>query len=105
MADSVLEQIAALKDEDWAIREEAASMLASFRDARAVVPLVALLSDPDRAVRDAAIAALTAIGDASVLPASTWLRNGDLLVQGLAASILVRVAARRELRQLGDGLA
>ena len=33
MADSVLEQIAALKDEDWAIREEAAATLGTFRDA------------------------------------------------------------------------
>ena len=40
MADAVAEQIAALKDEDWAIREEAATMLGALRDPRAVVPLV-----------------------------------------------------------------
>ena len=38
MADSVLEQIAALKDDDWAVREEAATALAGYRDARAVHP-------------------------------------------------------------------
>jgi len=57
MADTVAEQIAALEDEDWAIREEAATMLGAFRDPRAVAPLVAMLRDRDRAVRDAAIGA------------------------------------------------
>jgi HEAT repeat protein len=51
MADSVAEQIAALKDEDWAIREEAATMLGTLRDPRAVAPLVSVLRDDDRAVR------------------------------------------------------
>ena len=62
MADAVAEQIAALKDEDWAIREEAATMLGTLRDPRAVAPLVSVLRDGDRAVRDAAIGALLAIG-------------------------------------------
>ena len=44
MADSVAEQIAALKDEDWAIREEAAMALGTFRDPRAVAPLVGLFA-------------------------------------------------------------
>ena len=66
MADSVAEQIAALKDEDWAIREEAATALGAFRDPRAVGPLVCLLRDADRAVRQAAIGALAAIGESSV---------------------------------------
>ena len=56
MADSVIEQIAALSDEDWAIREEAATMLGSFKDPRAVMPLTRALHDADRAVREAAIA-------------------------------------------------
>src|SRR5215211_4475057 len=63
MADSVAEQIAALKDDDWAIREEAAAALGAFRDPRAVEPLVSLLRDTDRAVREAAIGALRAIGE------------------------------------------
>ena len=65
MADAVAEQIAALKDEDWAIREEAAALLGQLRDPRAVVPLVMILGDQDRAVREAAINALTAIGEPS----------------------------------------
>ena len=39
MADTVTEQIAALSDEDWAIREEAATLLGELNDARAVLPL------------------------------------------------------------------
>ena len=35
MADTVLEQIAALKDEDWAVREDAAVALGGLRDKRA----------------------------------------------------------------------
>ena len=66
MADAVAEQIAALKDEDWAIREEAATMLGTLRDPRAVAPLVSVLRDGDRAVRDAAIGALLAIGAPAV---------------------------------------
>ena len=43
MEDPVAEQIAALKDEDWAIREEAAGLLGKFKDPRAVQPLVSIL--------------------------------------------------------------
>src|SRR5881409_1531382 len=95
MADSVAEQIAALKDEDWAIREEAASALGSCRDTRAVIPLVAALRDPDRAVRDAAIAALTAIGEASVPALAGCLADRDLTLQESAASILAVIADAR----------
>jgi HEAT repeat protein len=38
VGDPVAEQIAALKDEDWAIREEAAGLLGTFKDPRAVQP-------------------------------------------------------------------
>ena len=43
MTDPVVEQIAALRDEDWAIREEAAVLLGRFKDPRAVSPLVMIL--------------------------------------------------------------
>src|SRR5215831_6429637 len=66
MGDMVAEQIAALKDEDWAIREDAATALGTLRDPRAVGPLVTLLRDSDRAVREAAIGALTALGEPAV---------------------------------------
>ena len=63
MADSVAEHIAALRDEDWGVREDAATALGTFRDTRSVQPLIYALKDSDRAVRTAAIASLTAIGD------------------------------------------
>jgi HEAT repeat protein len=104
MADYVGEQIAALKDEDWAVREEAASALGASRDARAVAPLVALLSDGDRAVRQAAIAALTAIGEAAVPALGACLAAPDLNVQESAASILSGIADRRVLEPLRTAL-
>lgn len=100
MADTVAEQIAALKDEDWAVREEAAAALGSLRDARAVGPLVSVLHDADRSVRDAAIAALTAIGEASVTALGTCLTDPDLNVQESAASILSQIADARVLDPL-----
>ena len=66
MPDPVSEQIAALKDDDWAIREDAAKVLGLLKDSRAVVPLISLLRDADRAVRQSAIHALIAIGESSV---------------------------------------
>lgn len=97
MADSVLEQIAALKDEDWAIREEAAAALGAFRDARAVGPLVQLLADDDRAVREASIQALTAIGEAAVPALGRCLEGATLTVQESAASILSTIGDIRVL--------
>ena len=47
MSDRVLEEIAALKDEDWALREEAATLLGQFADPRAVSPLIEVLHDED----------------------------------------------------------
>lgn len=95
MADSVLEQIAALKDEDWAVREEAATALGGFRDQRAVEPLIAVLRDADRAVRDAAVAALTAIGEPAVEPLGVCLRDQNLTVQESAAAILASIGDAR----------
>lgn len=100
MADTVLEHIAALKDGDWAVREEAAQALGDARDSRAVLPLVAILKDPDRAVRDAAVAALTAIGEPSVLSLGACLQDPDLTLQESAASILAKIGDRRVLGAL-----
>jgi HEAT repeat protein len=105
MADAIAEQIAALKDEDWAIREEAATMLGTFRDPRAVVPLVSMLRDRDRAVRDAAIGALLAIGEPAVLPLGACLSDPVLTVQELASSVLATIADARVLTQLMAALA
>ena len=105
MADAVAEQIAALKDEDWAIREEAAMMLGTLRDPRAVGPLVSVLRDGDRAVRDAAIGALLAIGEPAVTTLGTCLSDPLLTVQELASSVLARIADARVLTPLVTALA
>ena len=62
MADTVSEQIAALSDEDWAIREEAATLLGSAQGCPGGLPLTKSLRDADRAVREAAIGALSSLG-------------------------------------------
>ena len=95
MADSVLEQIAALRDEDWGVREEAATALGELRDTRAIGPLLRVLKDSDRAVRHAAITSLTAIGPAAVEPVGACLNDGDLTVQESAASILSEIGDAR----------
>jgi HEAT repeat protein len=100
MPDSVAEQIAALKDEDWAIREEAAVALGAFRDPRAVGPLVGLLRDSDRAVREAAIGALTAIGAPSVPVLGLCLSDPHLGVQEAASSVLASIGDERVLDPL-----
>jgi HEAT repeat protein len=100
MADAVGEQIAALKDEDWAIREEAAAMLGTLRDPRAVMPLVSMLRDSDRAVREAAIGALTAIGPDSVPALGPCLTDPQLAVQEAASAVLASIADERVLDQL-----
>jgi HEAT repeat protein len=104
MADSVVEQIAALRDEDWAVREEAAAALASYRDPRAVLPLIAALRDGDRAVREAAIGALTAIGEPSIPALGECLTDSNLTVQESAASILAAIADARVLPPLLSAL-
>lgn len=95
MTDAVAEHIAALQDEDWAVREEAAGALGALKDARAVLPLVQILADPDRSVRTAAIASLTAIGSPSVVPVGGCLQHTNLNVQEAAASILSSIADAR----------
>ena len=104
MADSVSEQIAALNDEDWAIREEAATALGGFRDPRAVGPLICLLRDADRAVRQAAIGALTAIGEPSVPVLGLCLSDPQPGVQEAASAVLALIADERVLIPLIDAL-
>ena len=100
MADAVTEQIAALKDEDWAIRGEAAGLLGNFKDPRAVVPLISLLRDQDRSVREAAIEALRSIGAPAVETVGTCLTEPDLSVQESASAILAAIADERALAPL-----
>lgn len=100
MADQVAEQIAALKDEDWVVREDAALALGTLRDPRAVIPLVAVLRDEDRAVREAAIGALTTIGEPSVEVLGACLSDPQLSVQEAASSILASIGDARVVAPL-----
>lgn len=106
MADAVAENIAALRDGDWAIREEAAVCLGALRDGRAVDPLVALLQDRDRAVRQAAIGALTQIGAPAVPALVACVTHQESDVQEAAAGILAAIGDQRAgpvlLRSLGN---
>lgn len=104
MTDAVAEHIAALRDEDWAIRSEAAGLLGTFKDPRAVVPLVSLLHDKDRSVREAAIEALRSIGAPAVEAVGTCLTASDLSVQESASAILAAIADERVLAQLINAL-
>ncbi len=88
MSDRVLEEIAALKDEDWALREDAATLLGEFRDPRAVGPLLEVLHDEDRAVRDAATGALRKIGPSAVPALIVALQDPNGNVQEIAVAVL-----------------
>jgi HEAT repeat protein len=100
LADPVAEQIAALRDEDWAIREEAAVLLGRLKDSRAVLPLVSILKDRDRSVREAAMAALASIGEPSVEAVGGCLADPDLSVQEAASAVLASIADDRVLEPL-----
>lgn len=104
MADDVQEHMAALMDDDWGIREEAAVALGELGDPRAVPPLVAALKDPDRAVRAAAIRALEAIGTPSVPTLGQCLRDPDLSVQEAAAAVLSTIGDERIVEHLISAL-
>jgi HEAT repeat protein len=92
MADSVAEHIAALDDEDWGVREDAATALSQFDDPRSIQPLIRLWRDSDRAVREAAAASLTTLGQPAVLSLGFCLNDPNLQVQEMAASILGTIA-------------
>lgn len=95
-----MEQIAALRDEDWAVREDAARLLGTFKDPRAVTPLIALLRDEDRCVREAAVEALRSIGTPAAEAVGACLEQPDLSVQEAASSILSTIADERVLPSL-----
>jgi len=102
--DPIAEQIAALGAEDWAIREEAATLLGALKDPRAVSSLVLILRDRDRSVREAAIRALTSLGEPSVVPLGTCLIDPELSVQEAASVVLASIADRRVLDPLVQAL-
>lgn len=100
MSDRVLEEIAALKDDDWALREDAAMLLGEFGDPRAVDPLVDILHDEDRAVRNAATEALRKIGPAGVPALILALQDPNGNVQEAAVAILKDLGDSRSVDAL-----
>jgi HEAT repeat protein len=95
VSDTVAEQIAALRDEDWGVREDAATALGVAQDSRAVLPLIRLLRDTDRAVREAATGALVKIGTQSVAELILALNDSQATVQECVAGILAQVGDER----------
>lgn len=88
-------------------REDAARLLARFRDARAVTPLLASLKDSSPNVRMIAAYSLGEIGDArAVKPLIAILpdRSQDMRVRKNAASALGRLGDRRAVLPLIDVL-
>lgn len=104
MEDPVLQEIAALTDHDWAVREDAAIRLGRLKDPRAIGPLVTTLRDPDRSVREAAIQALLAIGSPSTAAVCACLADPDLTVQESASKILASIADAEALVPLLSAL-
>jgi HEAT repeat protein len=104
MDDPVSQEIAALTDHDWAVREDAAIRLGRLKDPRAVKPLVAALRDPDRSVREAAVEALLAIGPPSTTAICACLADPDLTVQESASKILASIADAEALAPLVSAL-
>ncbi|MFN3681512.1 MAG: HEAT repeat domain-containing protein [Nitrospira sp.] len=92
MDDPLRQEIAALRDQDWAVREDAATRLGRFKDPRAVEPRIAALRDPDRSVREATIEALMAIGPSSTAALCACLTDPDLTVQESASKVLASIA-------------
>ncbi len=104
MADSVAEHIAALNDEDWGVREDAATALSQFDDPRSIQPLIRLLRDSDRAVREAAAATLTTLGQPAVVSLGFCLNDPNLQMQEMAASILATTADEQVFEPLLSAL-
>ena len=104
MADSVVEHITALDDEDWGVREDAAVALGQLGDARSVQPLIRALRDSDRAVREAATSSLAALGEPAILSLGFCLQDSNLQVQEAAASILATIADPRAFEPLLSAL-
>ena len=93
--------IKALKDEDWAVRCDAAKVLGRLGDARAVEPLIQALKDQEWAVRRSTAEALGKIGDGTAVePLIQALRDEEELVQGDAAEALAKIGDGKTIERL-----
>jgi HEAT repeat protein len=82
---------AALKDEEWDVRQAAARALGKIKDPRAVKPLIAALKDEKWDVRQAAAEALGEIGAPAVEPLIAALKGENKDVRQAAAAMLGRL--------------
>ena len=88
--------IAALKDEEWHVRQDAALELAKRGDARAIEPLIAALKDEEPVVRFYAAEALGKLGDGRAVEAlAAALKEEDEWVRFLAAEALGKLGDPR----------
>jgi beta-lactamase regulating signal transducer with metallopeptidase domain len=93
--------LAALKDEDFQVRDDAITELGKLGDRRAVEPLIALLKDPNVYIRDNAINALGLIGDRSAVePLLESLRDPNVYIRDTAITALGRLRDPRAVEPL-----
>jgi HEAT repeat protein len=93
--------IAALRDQNWYVRQDAAKALGQIGGARAVEPLIAALRDQDRDIHEAAAEALGQIGDArAVDPLIAALRDQNGYVREAAAEALGQIGDARTVDPL-----
>ena len=88
--------IAALRDDDWQDRRQAAEALGTMKDSYAMEPLTNALSDEVPEVRAAAASALGAIGDSySVEPLLSRLQDKDASVRRASADALTKITGQK----------
>ncbi len=93
--------LAALKDEDIQVRDDAITELGKLGDRRAVEPLIALLEDPNVYIRDNAINSLGLIGDRrAVGPLLGSLRDRNVYIRDNAITALGRLRDPRAVEPL-----
>jgi len=83
--------VAALRDDDRYLREEAAKILDDTKDPQAVEPLVAALNDPVEDVRDAVVDALKSIDQPAIPPLVEASRRGDAAIRQRAVATLAEL--------------
>ncbi|MBK8027100.1 MAG: HEAT repeat domain-containing protein [Chloroflexi bacterium] len=98
----IAEMLAAMRTEDWGVREETAKDLREFariklrgaHDPALIDPLTAVLIDPDWVMRWSVVEALAWVGDPGVVP--------KLLTRLEDENWMVRAAAIRAIQEIGD---
>ncbi len=97
----IMPLVGALKDEDWRARSEAAWILGTTGDARAVEPLIEALQDGNSTVRAQAAWALGGIGDVrAVDPITTHaLKDKDKDVRGAGQDALEEIEKKSGARK------